>query len=49
MPRGRASWGRGRDAWGRGGGCLEGEIVRGERYMGEGISEGRRVPRGRDS
>ena len=36
---GRGSWGRGQV---RGGGNIGGEIGGGERYLGEGISEGRR-------
>ena len=44
------------DSWGgqvvggwdkRGGGGFQGQIVRGDRLLGEGISEGRRGPTGR--
>ena len=31
----------------RGGGGLQGQIVRGDRLLGDGISEGRRGPTGR--
>ena len=33
----------------RGGGGIQGQIVRGDRLLGEGISEGRRGPTGTDS